>query len=218
MFPPMKNFKKDLMAFLADNLRGIFLERTLKFYIRLFFSVFMLNAFTVGGGYVIVPLMRKKYVEKLQWIGEEEMLDFTAIAQSSPGAIAVNCAILVGLKTGGVLGAVVALLGALAPSVISISLIYYAYAAFRDNHIIAALLEGLKIGAAAVIIDVVITMARAVFKQKSVLTALIMLAGFLLVYAAKINIVYVILGCIALGVLLTFRKGGGAAKEGGNAS
>ena len=74
-------------------------------YLTLFLSTLQLSAFTFGGGFVIVPLIRRKFVEQLHWIDEQEMLDLTAIAQSSPGAIAVNAAILVGYQIAGVLGA-----------------------------------------------------------------------------------------------------------------
>lgn len=183
------------------------MKRSGKFYLKLFLSVFSLSAFTVGGGYVIVPLMRKEYVEKLKWIKADEMLDLIAIAQSSPGAMAVNTAILVGYRTGGALGAVIGVLGATAPPLISVSLIYFAYAAFRDNKIVLAFISGLKIGVAAVIIDVVIGMLKTVFKQKSVFASAILLVSFILVYFTDINVVFVILGCIIIGVALSFTKG-----------
>ena len=71
---------------------------------KLFFSTLYLSAFTFGGGYVIVTLMKQKFVDELHWIQEDEMLDLIAIAQSAPGAIAVNGAIVVGFKLAGVLG------------------------------------------------------------------------------------------------------------------
>ena len=73
-------------------------------YKTLFLSTLQLSAFTFGGGFVIIPLMRKKFVEQLHWIDEQEMLDLTAIAQSSPGAIAVNASILVGYRVAGATG------------------------------------------------------------------------------------------------------------------
>ena len=87
-------------------------------YLQLFVSVFKLSACTFGGGFVIIPLMRKKFVDQLHWIEEQEMLDLTAIAQSSPGAIAVNAAILVGYRVGGIGGALLTVIGTiLRPSV-----------------------------------------------------------------------------------------------------
>ena len=74
------------------------MKKDLAFYRKLFTSTFYLSAFTFGGGYVIIPLMRKKFVEQFHWIEEEEMLDLTAIAQSAPGAIAVNASILIGYR------------------------------------------------------------------------------------------------------------------------
>ena len=78
---------------------------------KLFLSTLYLSAFTFGGGYVIVTLMKKKFVDEYHWIDEQEMLDLVAIAQSSPGAIAVNGAIVVGYKLAGIPGALVAILG-----------------------------------------------------------------------------------------------------------
>lgn len=71
--------------------------------LKLFFTMLYISAFTFGG-FVIVTLMKKKFVDEYKWIDDDEMLDLTAIAQSSPGAIAVNAAILVGYKIGGLLG------------------------------------------------------------------------------------------------------------------
>ena len=81
----------------------------------LFLSTLQLSACTFGGGFIIIPLMRKKFVEELHWIDEQEMLDLTAIAQSSPGAIAVNASILVGYHVAGVAGALLTVLGAVLP-------------------------------------------------------------------------------------------------------
>jgi uncharacterized protein YqcC (DUF446 family) len=89
----------------------------------LFLSTFKLSACTFGGGYVIVPLMRKKFVEELHWIGEPEMLDLVAIAQSSPGPIAVNASILVGYHMAGVPGALITMLGTVLPPLGIISVI-----------------------------------------------------------------------------------------------
>ena len=79
--------------------------------LQLFLSTFYISAFTFGGGYVIIPLMKKKFADELHWIDDEEMLNLAAIAQSSPGAVAVNASILVGFRVAGVAGALVAILG-----------------------------------------------------------------------------------------------------------
>ncbi|HZJ75262.1 MAG TPA: chromate transporter [Clostridia bacterium] len=192
------------------------MKRTVKFYFKLFMSVFVISAFTVGGGYVIVPLMKKEYVDKLKWIKSEEMVDLIAIAQSSPGAMAVNTAVLVGYRTGGVLGAVIGASGAVVPPLISITLIYFAYAAFKENKIAYAFLSGVKIGVAAVIIDVVIGMVSSILKKRSVLSILILLISFLLVYFARVNVMIVIFGCILIGVISSLFQIGGRNKSDGS--
>lgn len=186
------------------NTEGAIFKKTPKFYFKLFTSVFVLSAFTVGGGYVIVPLMKKEYVDKLKWIKSEEMIDIIAIAQSSPGAMAVNTAVLVGYRTGGVLGAIIGSLGAVIPPLISITLIYSAYEALKDNKIAYAFLSGVKIGVAAVIIDVVIGMVSSILKKRKVSSIFILLISFLLVYFAKVNVILVTFGCIFIGVISSF--------------
>ena len=92
---------------------------------KLFLSAFQLSACTFGGGFVMIPLMQKKFVDELHWIEEQEMMDLTAIAQSSPGAIAVNASILVGYHVAGVFGALITVLGTVLPPLIIISIISF---------------------------------------------------------------------------------------------
>lgn len=89
-------------------------------YWQLFLSTFKLSACTFGGGFVIIPLMRERFVKELHWIEEEEMLDLTAIAQSSPGSIAINASILVGYHVAGIPGALITVVGAALPPLIII--------------------------------------------------------------------------------------------------
>ena len=108
---------------------------------KLFLSTLYLSTFTFGGGYVIVTLMKDKFVDQLHWIDEEEMLDLIAIAQSSPGAVAVNGAIVVGYKLGGLPGVLVATLGAIIPPMVILSLVSLFYQAFRTNFFVNAMLS-----------------------------------------------------------------------------
>lgn len=100
---------------------------------KLFLSTLYLSAFTFGGGYVIVTLMKKKFVDEYHWIEENEMLDLVAIAQSSPGPIAVNGAIVVGYKLAGMIGVLVSIIGTIIPPFLIISVISVCYQAFRDK-------------------------------------------------------------------------------------
>ena len=111
---------------------------------KLFLSTLYLSAFTFGGGYVIVTLMKDKFVDKYHWIEENEMLDLIAIAQSAPGAIAVNGAIVVGYKLAGLAGVLTAIFGTVLPPFLIISVISVFYQIFRDNFIISELLDGMQ--------------------------------------------------------------------------
>ena len=170
---------------------------------KLFVSTLYLSAFTFGGGYVIVTLMKEKFVDELHWMEEDEMLDLIAIAQSAPGAIAVNGAIVVGYKLAGLIGALVAIIATIIPPFVIISVISYFYELFRDNFIVSKLLAGMQAGVGAVIVSVVWDMGGGVVKQKSVVSDFIMLAAFLAACVFRVNVVYIILACIALGVLRT---------------
>lgn len=174
---------------------------------KLFLSTLYLSAFTFGGGYVIVTLLKRKFVDELHWIEDEEMLDLVAIAQSAPGAIAVNGAIVVGYKLAGVPGVLVAILAAVLPPFFIISVISYFYALFRDNFVVGKVLAGMQAGVGAVIASVVWDMGSGVVKQKSVLSDLVMAAAFVAACVFRVNAVYIILCCIALGAARTLLAG-----------
>lgn len=169
-----------------------------KFYLKLFLSTFSLSAFTFGGGYVIVPLMRKKFVNEYGWIDEQEMLNLIAIAQSSPGAIAINSSLIIGYKLAGVLGAIIALVGTVLPPLIIISIISLFYIAFRDNKIVNGAMNGMQAGVAAIIVDVVFNMVNDVRKKDKVSIG-IMIAVFIATF--YVNIMIIILVCGIFGLL-----------------
>lgn len=170
---------------------------------QLFFSTFKLSACTFGGGFVIVPLMRQKFVKQLHWIEEQEMLDLTAIAQSSPGAIAVNASILVGYHVAGIPGALITVLGTVLPPLIIISVISLFYQAFRDNIFVNMAMAGMLCGVAAVILDVVINMGKTVLQQKRLLPLLVLIGAFAATRFFHVSIVLIILVCAVIGVLDT---------------
>ncbi|NBH70968.1 chromate transporter [Clostridiaceae bacterium] len=171
-----------------------------KTFIKLFLSAFQLSACTFGGGFVIIPLMQKKFVDELHWIEEQEMMDITAIAQSSPGAVAVNASILVGYHVAGVIGALITVLGTVLPPLIIISIVSFFYTAFRDNVIVNMAMAGMLAGVAAVICNVVITMGKGIFQKKRVLPVVVLFASFVAVRFIKINIILIILVCAVIGV------------------
>lgn len=180
------------------------MKKDAKLYLKLFTSTFYLSAFTFGGGYVIIPLMKKKFADDLHWIEEKEMLDLTAIAQSSPGPIAVNAAILIGYRIAGKLGTLVTIIGTVLPPLITLSIISLFYQAFATNTWVAALLQGMQSGVAAVIADVVFSMASGIVKEKKWLPILIMAAVFVASYFFNVNIILLILLCGAIGAVSSY--------------
>lgn len=171
---------------------------------KIFVSTLYLSTFTFGGGYIIVTLMKKKFVDEYHWIEEKEMLDLVAIAQSSPGAIAVNGAIVVGYKLAGILGAVVSIFGTIIPPFAIISIISVGYNAFRDNYIVSQLLEGMQAGVGAVIASVTFEMGGQIGKEKDTVSILIMAGAFLASCILKVNVIYIVIMCGILGVIRTF--------------
>lgn len=165
----------------------------------LFLSTFRLSACTFGGGFVIIPLMKKRFVDQLGWLEEQEMLDLTAISQSAPGPIAVNASILVGYRIAGVPGALLSVLGSVLPPLIIITIISEFYRQFRDAPIVNMAMAGMLCGVVAVILDVVINMIRALFKQKRVLPFLVLVFSFIAARYLKINIILIILICGCIG-------------------
>ncbi len=168
---------------------------------KLFFSMLYISSFTFGGGFVIVTFMKRKFVDELHWIDEQEMLDMTALAQSAPGAIAVNAAILVGWKVQGFFGMLTAVLGTVIPPLVILSVISFFYQKFSENTYVALVLQGMQAGVAAVILDAACSLGSTALRAKNALHYLILLAAFVLTFFLKINVIYIILGTLALGIL-----------------
>lgn len=163
--------------------------------------MFMLSACTFGGGFVIVSLMKKKFVEELKWLEEDEMLDVTAITQSAPGPLPVNASVIIGYKMFGLTGSLVAVLGTILPPMIIISLISLCYDQFRTNYYIAIALQVMRAGVAAVIADVVINLAANVIKTRRALYIIMMCVAFTCTCFLGVSAMTVIFCCLAIGLL-----------------
>ncbi len=170
---------------------------------KIFISTLYLSTFTFGGGYVIVSLMKKKFVDEYHWIEENEMLDLVAIAQSAPGAIAVNGAIVVGYKLAGIAGVMAAISGTVIPPFLILSVLSVFYQTFRSNYVVSQMLEGMQAGVGAVIASVVFDMGKPIIKEKDILSILILAGAFLASYMWNVNVVFIILFCGVLGVCRT---------------
>lgn len=178
---------------------------------KLFFSTLYLSAFTFGGGYVIVMLLKERFVDQYHWIDEDEMLDLVAIAQSSPGAIAVNGAIVVGYKLAGILGVAVSVLGAIIPPMVILTVVSMFYQIFCTNPYVAAMLNGMKAGVGAVITSVVYDMGKKIVVGKDWINIVIMAVSFWACYFMKVNVVLIIIAVALFGIVRTIlseQKGG----------
>lgn len=172
-------------------------------YRKLFKSTFFLSMFTFGGGYVIVPLMEKKFVNELGWIDQDEMLDLIALGQSSPGPIAVNTSILIGYRMAGVPGAMVTVLGTILPPLFIMTALAYIYIAVRDNVIVNNVLLGMQAGVAAIIVNVVYNMGKRIVVQKKIIPILVMIAALIAGIIFQVNILWLLLFSGVIGALTT---------------
>lgn len=173
-------------------------------YKTLFKSTFFLSMFTFGGGYVIVPLMEKKFVNELKWITEDEMLDLIALGQSSPGPIAVNTSILVGYRVAGILGALVTVLGTIIPPLVIMSLLAYVYRAVSTNPIVNNMLLGMQAGVAAIIVNVVYNMASRIIKQKKIIPIIVMILALIAGIILQVNILWLLSISGIIGAMTTY--------------
>ena len=160
-----------------------------------------LSCFTLGGGYVMVPMMRARFTDKLGWLSEEDILELTAIGQSAPGALVVNSALLVGYRFAGLPGALSSLAGTALPPLIILSVVYYIYDVIRSNTYASAALRGMQAGVAAVIADVVCSMAAPYLRRDHLASCILMAAAFCAAWFFKVNVAWVILASGATGAI-----------------
>ncbi|QNM06193.1 chromate transporter [Qiania dongpingensis] len=177
---------------------------------RLWFWLFRVNlfisTFTFGGGYVVVPMIRKYFVFQKRLFTEEELVSMAAVAQSTPGAIAINLSALAGYHTAGFAGAVISCAAAVIPPFAILSLVSLWYAAFASNHLIAAILKGMQAGVAALIVDLVADMCAMVLKERSILLTAMVPAAFCAVFFLNINVALILIVCCLLCILRIWQK------------
>lgn len=184
-----------------------------KILIKLFFTMLYISTFTFGGGFVIVTLMKKKFVDEYKLLEEQEMLDIIAIAQSTPGPIALNGAVILGKRIGGIKGIIAASLGTVIPPVAIITLISFFYNAFSENIYVSTVLKGMSAGVAAVVLDVVFSLSEKFIKHKKIFDILLILLSFSLVFFLDINVIIIILAAVILGTVTTLVKRRKAVKK-----
>lgn len=181
----------------------------------LFFINLFISAFTFGGGYVVIPMIRKYFVAGKHYFSEEEVMDMAAIAQSSPGAIAVNLSALAGYRTAGLAGAAVSCLASVLPALIILSAVSAWYGAFAENAVVAAVLKGMEAGVAALIVDLAANMYRMILKEKSLLLTLLVPAVFAGSFFLQINVALLLLGSCGVCLAAVRHRLKNPPKEGG---
>lgn len=179
-------------------IKGSFKEN-IKTLLTLFLTFFKIGAFTFGGGYAMIPFIEKETVEKRGWIKSEDILDIVAIAESTPGPIAINSATFVGYKISGFFGSFFATLGIVLPSFIIILIISYVLKSFADIKVVQYAFFGIRAGVLSLIIKALVTMYKKCPKNK--LSYFVMLFSFLVTVIFDINVLYVVASCAIIGLL-----------------
>lgn len=168
---------------------------------ELFTITLQLGAFTFGGGYAMFPLMRREYVEKRNWFTDSDMLDMLAVSQSLPGMISVNASIMVGYRLFGLLGALVAVLGLVLPSLVVLSIISFFYVKFQSNPWVNAALSGIRVGVIALLIQAVIQLGKP--SVKGAFAWILAITAFILSVLSGIHPILIILAGAFVGILRT---------------
>lgn len=175
-------------------------------YKQLFLKTLKISAVTFGGGYTIVPVMRDAFVNKDRIIQDEEMLNLIAIAQSAPGPIAVNTAILIGYKLKGIRGATTSAIATVLPPLIIISLISFVYVQFQSNSIIQSALMGMRGSISAIMAVAVFSMGRNVLRTHKIFSGFLMLMVFLAGYFTSLPTISLIVLSGLTGFLFFSRR------------
>lgn len=173
----------------------------------LFVSFFKIGLFTFGGGYAMLPMLQREIVEKHKWATEDDVLDYYAIGQCTPGIIAVNTATFVGVKLAGALGGAVSTVAVVSPSLIIITIISTILRNFAEYAVVQHAFAGIRVAVAAL---VVVSVAK-LFKKgvKDVLGYVIFAVSLLLVFFLDVSPIWVVLAAIAIGVGKALKAGKG---------
>ncbi|MDD4074875.1 MAG: chromate transporter [Eubacteriales bacterium] len=165
---------------------------------ELYAAFFRIGAFTFGGGYAMLPMLERECVEKHAWAKQEELLNYFAIGQCTPGVIAVNTATFVGCSQRGVLGAAIATLGVVTPSILIILAIASLLANFAHIPAVQHAFAGIRVAVAMLIFNAVVKLCKT--SVKSVVDILLCVAAFVCVALFELSPVYVVLGAALVGV------------------
>ena len=188
------------------------MKNKIKEFIKLYLAFVKIGAFTFGGGLAMMPIMQRELIEKRGWVTEEELIDYFAIGQSTPGIIAVNVATFVGYKRLGWFGGIIGTLGVVTPSWVIIMLLAGAISSVDKYPLAQKALRGINVAVAALLTSVIVKFSKKTIK--SVWNAFFMLLAFVLIYFFKVQSVWIIITSLVTGSLLTlYRQKRLAARE-----
>ena len=156
---------------------------------------------TANSGYAILSVMKNTFVQKRKWLTEEQMEDYIALCQGSPGPLAINASMIIGYHVGGLGGALAAVFGCAIPPLVIMLLVSVFYAAIISNNWVRVFMKGMQAGVIAMLIDLIWGIFRSVIKEQKIYPVAIMLAAFLYTWFTKFSTLYLVLGCIAVAVL-----------------
>ena len=171
---------------------------------NLYFSFAKIGTFTIGGGLAMMPMMQSELIEKRKWITDEELIDYYAVGQSTPGIVAVNVATFVGYKQMGIIGGVFATLGMVTPSLVIIMILASLINSINDFPIIQKALKGINVAVAALLTSTIINFMKKTIKKFT--NAIFMMISFLLVFVFKLPSFWIILFALFIGVVLTYKE------------
>lgn len=171
---------------------------------NLYFSFAKIGTFTIGGGLAMMPMMQSELIQKRKWITDEELIDYYAVGQSTPGIVAVNVATFVGYKQMGILGGVFATLGMVTPSLVIIMILASLINSINDFPIIQKALKGINVAVAALLTSTIINFMKKTIKKFT--NAIFMMISFLLVFVFKLPSFWIILFALFIGVVLTYKE------------
>lgn len=186
-------------------------DYSIKSLLTLYYTFAKIGTFTIGGGLAMMPMLQKEIVEKRGWITEEELLDYYAVGQSTPGIIAVNVSTFVGYKLSGIIGGIFATLGMVTPSWIIIMILAGLINSISDYPMVQKALRGVNVAVAALLTSVIVNFAKKTIKNW--INAVCALVAFALVFFLKVQSFYIILGAIIIGIIKTLIISKKAAKK-----
>lgn len=180
------------------------LKQWLNKIVNLYLVFAKIGTFTIGGGLAMLPMMQKELNEKKHWITEEDLIDYYAVGQSTPGIVAVNVATFVGYRQAGVAGSILATLGMVTPSLVIIMILATFINSIADFPLVQKALKGINVAVTALMTSVIIKFAKKTIKK--LINAVFMLLAFILVYFFKIPSFWIILCAIFIGAALVALK------------